>query len=81
MIKRAIKGIFKSQFSRSFWPAFFATLAGVILSALLAYHFWSVQQDTCGISNFIYERGRFILTKHNDTSFLKSFRIAKSSDF
>ena len=44
-------------------------------------HFWNIQQDACGITHFSYERGRFILTKHNDTSFLKSFRIAKSSDF
>ena len=56
----------------------------VLICALLGLensHFWNIRQDTCGITDFIYERGRFILTKHNDTSFLKSFRTAKSSDF
>ena len=34
-------------------------------------HFWSIRLDTCGITTFIYEKGRFILAKHNDTSFLR----------
>ena len=56
----------------------------VLICALLGLdnsHFWNIRQNTCGITDFIYERGRFILTKHNNTSFLKSFRTAKSREF
>lgn len=44
-------------------------------------HFWNIQQDTCGITAFTCERGRFILTRHNDTSFLKASRTVKPGDF
>ena len=56
----------------------------VLICALLGLensHFWNIRQDTCGITDFIYERGRFILTKHNDTSCLKPLRTAKLRDF
>src|SRR4030042_2971704 len=33
-------------------------------------HFWNIRRDTCGISTFSYEKGQFMLIKHNDTSFL-----------
>ena len=43
-------------------------------------HFWNIKQDVGGITIFDYVNGRFILTKHNDTSHLKG--IQKSlSDF
>ena len=45
----------------------------VLICALLGLdnsHFWNIRQDTCGITNFTYEDERFILTKHNDTSYL-----------
>jgi len=45
----------------------------VLVCALLGLdnsHFWNIKQDTCGITTFTYEDGRFILTKHNDTSYL-----------
>jgi len=45
----------------------------VLICALLGLdnsHFWNIRQDTCGITTFIYENGRFILTEHNNTSFL-----------
>jgi broad specificity phosphatase PhoE len=35
-------------------------------------HFWNIRLDTCGVTTFDYENGRFILNKHNDTCFLKS---------
>jgi len=56
----------------------------VLICALLGLdnsHFWNVKLDTCGISNFSYEGGRFILTKHNDTSYLKPVQEAPLIDF
>ncbi len=56
----------------------------VLICALLGLddsHFWSIKQDTCGITTFTYENERFILTKHNDTSFLKPLQKAPLSDF
>ena len=56
----------------------------VLICALLGLdnsHFWNIRQDTCGITTFTYENRRFILTKHNDTSFLKPIGKAPLSDF
>ncbi len=56
----------------------------VLICALLGLdnsHFWNIKQDNCGITSFVYEKERFILTKHNDTSYLKSVRKAPLSDF
>ncbi|MBA7507245.1 Phosphoserine phosphatase 1 [subsurface metagenome] len=56
----------------------------VLICALLGLdnsHFWHIKQDTGGISTFTHENGRFILTKHNDTSFLKPIQKAPLSDF
>ena len=56
----------------------------VLICALLGLdnsHFWHIKQDTGGISTFTYENGRFILTKHNDTSYLKPLHKAPLSDF
>ncbi len=56
----------------------------VLICALLGLdnsHFWNIKQDVCGITIFTYENGRYILTKHNDTSYLKSIRQASLSDF
>lgn len=44
-------------------------------------HFWNIKQDTCGITTFIHENGLFILTSHNDTSFLKPIHKATPNDF
>jgi probable phosphoglycerate mutase len=49
----------------------------VLICALLGLddsHFWNVKQDVCGITAFDYVGGRFILTKHNDTSYLGGMR-------
>jgi hypothetical protein len=40
-----------------------------------------VKLDTCGITSFGYEGGKFILDKHNDTSFLKPVGKAGLGDF
>ena len=56
----------------------------VLICALLGLdnsHFWNIRQDTCGITTFIYENERFILTKHNDTSYLKPIQQAPLGDF
>ena len=44
-------------------------------------HFWNIRLDTCGITTFAYENGQFILTRHNDTSYLQSLQQAPPSDF
>lgn len=56
----------------------------VLICALLGLdnsHFWNIKQDTCGITIFTYDNGRFILTCHNDTSYLKSINRNGLSDF
>ena len=56
----------------------------VLICALLGLdnsHFWNIKLDTCGITSFSHEGGRFILTKHNDISYLKPDQKAPLSDF
>ena len=56
----------------------------VLICALLGLdnsHFWNIKQDTCGITIFSYENGRFTLTRHNDTSYLKPLHKAPLGDF
>jgi len=35
-------------------------------------HFWNIEQDTCGVTTFLYNGRIFVLKYHNDISFLKS---------
>jgi broad specificity phosphatase PhoE len=56
----------------------------VLICALLGLddsHFWNVRQDNCGITTFNYQSGQFILTRHNDTSFLGPMDSPPLSDF
>jgi len=56
----------------------------VIMCALLGLdnsHFWNIKLDTCGITTFVHEKGRFVLTKHDDTSFLRQTGKAVLRDF
>ena len=56
----------------------------VLICALLALdgsHFWNVRIDTAGITIFTYEDGKFVLIKHNDTSFLKPIQKVPLNDF
>jgi len=56
----------------------------VLICALLGLdnsHFWNIRLDTCGITTFVYENERFILTKHNNTSYLKPLYQPPLSDF
>ena len=56
----------------------------VLICALLGLdnsHFWHIRQDTCGITTFICENERFMLTEHNNTSYLKPLQKTPLSDF
>jgi broad specificity phosphatase PhoE len=56
----------------------------VLICALLGLddsHFWNIRLDTCGLTTFTYENGRFVLSRHNDTSFLKPLKKARLADF
>ena len=44
-------------------------------------HFWNVKLDMCGITTFTYKDERFILIRHNDTSYLRPIHKAPLSDF
>lgn len=46
----------------------------ILILALLGLEdsrFWNVRMDTCGLTTFIRESGRYVLSEHNNTSFLK----------
>jgi len=56
----------------------------VLICALLGLdnsHFWNIKQDTGGITTFVYDKGRFTLTEHNNTSFLKPLHQTPLGDF
>jgi len=56
----------------------------VLICALLGLdnsHFWNIRQDICGTTVFTYENGRFVLTRHNDTSYLRPLKRAELGDF
>lgn len=56
----------------------------VLICALLGLdnsHFWQIRQDTCGIITFTYENGQFVLTEHNNTSYLKPIQKKPLADF
>lgn len=53
----------------------------VLICSLLGLdssYFWHIKQDVGGITNFDYVDSRFILTKHNDTSYLKGMQKSLS---
>jgi broad specificity phosphatase PhoE len=56
----------------------------VLICALLGLddsHFWNIRLDTCGLTTFTYENGRFVLARHNDASFLKPLKKERLADF
>ena len=60
----------------------------VVIKVLICYllgldnsHFWNINQDVCGITIFKYADGRFVLTKHNDTSHLRELQNPVLGDF
>jgi len=44
-------------------------------------HFWNIKQDVGGITFFNYADGRFVLTRHNDTSHLRELQKSELGDF
>ena len=56
----------------------------VLICSLLGLdnsYFWNIKQDVCGITIFNYADGRFVLTRHNDTSHLKELQKCVLDDF
>ncbi|OGO24912.1 MAG: hypothetical protein A2144_13400 [Chloroflexi bacterium RBG_16_50_9] len=56
----------------------------VLICAMLGLdnsHFWNVRMDACGLTIFSYRGGKFILNRHNDTSFLNPVKTAALADF
>ena len=56
----------------------------VIILALLGLAnscFWNIEVATCGLTIFRYASGRYILTRHNDVSFLKPLMLKRPVDF
>jgi broad specificity phosphatase PhoE len=56
----------------------------VLICALLGLdnsYFWNVRLDTCGMTTFEVEDGRFVLVEHNNTSFLDSLKLKRLRDF
>ena len=56
----------------------------VLICSLLGLgnsYFWNIKQDVCGITIFNYVDGRFILTRHNDTSHLRELQKSVLDDF
>lgn len=44
-------------------------------------YFWNIRQDVGGTTTFSHKDGRFVLIKHNDTSYLKPLKKAELGDF
>jgi broad specificity phosphatase PhoE len=56
----------------------------VLICSLLGLdnsHFWDITQDVGGITIFNYVDGRFILTRHNDISYLRELQKSVLDDF
>ena len=56
----------------------------VLICAMLGLdnsRFWNIRMDNCAITSFSYENSRYILTGHNDISFLNKLSAPKLSDF
>jgi broad specificity phosphatase PhoE len=56
----------------------------VLICALLGLdnsHFWNIRQDIGGTTFFSHQNGRFVLTRHNDTSYLRPLKKAELRDF
>jgi len=56
----------------------------VLICSLLGLdnsYFWNIKQDVGGITIFNYVAGRFVLTRHNDTSHLRELQKSVLDDF
>ena len=84
--KRAIEVInnILSNYQGSVILASHRVVNKVLICSLLGLdnsHFWNIKQDVGGITVFDYLDGRFILTRHNDTSHLKELEGPVLEDF
>jgi broad specificity phosphatase PhoE len=56
----------------------------VLICALLGLdnsHFWNIRQDVAATTTFGHQGGRFVLVKHNDTSYLRPLQKSELADF
>jgi broad specificity phosphatase PhoE len=60
----------------------------VVIKVLICYLlgldnscFWNIRHDVCGITTFDHVDGRFVLTRHNDTSHLRELPKSVLADF
>lgn len=56
----------------------------VLICSLLGLgnsQFWDIRMDNCGMTTFEHTDGRFVLTGHNNVSFLESLKQERLSDF
>lgn len=56
----------------------------VLICSLLGLdnsYFWNIKQDVGGITIFNYADGRFVLTRHNDTTYLRELQESILDDF
>jgi broad specificity phosphatase PhoE len=56
----------------------------ILILALLGLdnsHFWNVKMDTAAITTFAYDSNRWVLTEHNNTSYLQPLKQQKLKDF
>jgi len=84
--KRAIKVVdgVLSEYQGSVLLVSHRVVNKVLICSLLGLgnsYFWNIKQDVSGITIFNYVDGRFVLTKHNDTSHLKELQKSVLDDF
>jgi broad specificity phosphatase PhoE len=84
--KRAIKVVnaVLSEYQGSIVLVSHRVVNKVLICSLLGMdnsYFWNIKQDVGGITIFNYVDGRFVLTRHNDTSHLKELQKSVLDDF
>jgi broad specificity phosphatase PhoE len=84
--KRAIKVVnaVLSEYQGSIVLVSHRVVNKVLICSLLGLdnsYFWNIKQDVGGITIFNYADGRFVLTRHNDTSHLKELQKSVLDDF
>ncbi len=71
---RVVRGI-KASYRGRVLLASHRVVNKILICALLGLansHFWNIKQDTCGITSFRWEDGRWVLVEHNNTSYLNN---------
>jgi broad specificity phosphatase PhoE len=84
--KRAVKVVndVLSEYQGSVLLVSHRVVNKVLICSLLGLgnsYFWNIKQDVSGITIFNYVDGRFVLTRHNDTSHLKELQKSVLDDF